>query len=625
LEWVLKIYAAISALIMVLLSTLAFNPLTHASNCDYVDVPAVESQSGRGSTVRVTICVSPGSGVIRIYGVDRIESDTMVSIFTAYLLAQIYSGKSFSGSDLSIYFGRSVEDVSGPSAGALLTYAFYNILARGEIRPRISGTGAINLDGSVEAVGGIPQKLSALKSLGYRSVFLPAISYIQYSQAISTRFSDLSVTPIGGIKAMLNISTGAEAQPPRDSSLEDIERVSKAHVEMLRSVVSSLIEIYMSRVADRGSQSYREASALLNIASKTQPPEGYPSINLYYLALISIAQEVVQGDLRGYGAMLIDRAVELYNKSLGVLKEIFSDIPRNQSMDRYIVYMLLIERALDLIGYSNTVKTYMSSGDRSVLAPVAGQIYGRALSITYWADILGNLTKPGENGSLRDIYVSSQRLLETLGIANQSQGIYTALANSLGRDIDLEGLRMLIPAYTLYSYLKNYSAFIRASTIGQIPIGSLKASSYVETLIERGYMQPQITMDSGLLLNIYTFSTWALKIIGSISSAGSQPPIPQTLISSLIGTSSSASALNILAIIYSGKASPPRAIELSGSSQQPQLNSPSIGGGEGYYHVLASNILTAMSIVTALITTIIVISTSRARKARAQTANSQPS
>ncbi len=621
----MRIYIAVSALIMILLSTLAFNLLVYAGSCDYVDVPAVESQSGRGSAVRVTICVSSGSGVIRIYGVDRIERDTMVSIFTAYLLAQIYSGKSFSGSDLSIYFGRSVEDVSGPSAGALLTYAFYNILARGEIRPRISGTGAINLDGSVEAVGGVPQKLSALKSLGYRSVFLPAISHIQYSQAISTRFSDLSITPLGGIEALLNISTGAEAQPPKSSSLEDIERVSKTHVEMLRNTVSSLVEIYMSRVADRGSQSYREASALLNIASKAQPPEGYPSINLYYLALVSIVQGIVQGDLRGYGAMLIDRAVELYNRSIGVLKEIFSDIPRNQGMDRYIVYMLLIERALDLIGYSNTVKNYISSGDRNVLAPVAGHIYGRALSITYWADILGNLTKSGGNESLKNIYVSSQRLLETLGIANQSQSIYTALANSLGRDVDLEGLRMLIPAYTLYSYLRNYSTSIRASTISQIPIGSPEASSYVETLIERGYMQPQITIDSGLLLNIYRFSTWAFKIIENISSTGSQTPIPQTLISSLIGTSSSASALNMLAIIYSGKASPPRSIELSGSPQQPQLNSPSIGGGEGYYYVLASNILTAMSIVIAIITTIIAVSTSRANKARSQAATSQPS
>jgi hypothetical protein len=85
----------------ILLSILIFlQPAYYADSCGYVDIPAVESQSGRGSTVRVTICVSPGSGYIRIYGVDRVESDTIVIIFAAYILAQIYSGKRLSTSDL---------------------------------------------------------------------------------------------------------------------------------------------------------------------------------------------------------------------------------------------------------------------------------------------------------------------------------------------------------------------------------------------------------------------------------------------------------------------------------------------------------------------------------------------
>jgi predicted translin family RNA/ssDNA-binding protein len=74
---------------------------------------------------------------------------------------------------------------------------------------------------------------------------------------------------------------------------KDLERVSKIHAEMLRSEITSLMEIYMSRVTDRGSQSYRDASTLLNIAEKIPPLEGYPSINLCYLALLSIAQGVV--------------------------------------------------------------------------------------------------------------------------------------------------------------------------------------------------------------------------------------------------------------------------------------------------------------------------------------------
>jgi hypothetical protein len=36
-----------------------------------------------------------------------------------------------------------------------------------------------------------------------------------------------------------------------------LERVSKIHAEMPRSEITSLMEIYMSRVTDRGSQSYK--------------------------------------------------------------------------------------------------------------------------------------------------------------------------------------------------------------------------------------------------------------------------------------------------------------------------------------------------------------------------------
>jgi hypothetical protein len=92
--WCLDIYPILLSILILL------QPAYYADSCGYVDIPAVESQSGRGSTVRVTICVSPGSGYIRIYGVDRVESDTIVIIFAAYILAQIYSGKRLSTSDL---------------------------------------------------------------------------------------------------------------------------------------------------------------------------------------------------------------------------------------------------------------------------------------------------------------------------------------------------------------------------------------------------------------------------------------------------------------------------------------------------------------------------------------------
>jgi len=573
-----------------------------AGGCGYIDIPAVESQSGRGSTVRVTICVTPGSGGIVIYGVERVESDTLASIITSYILAQIYSGKSFSGLELSIYFGRSIEDVAGPSAGALLTYAFYNMLSRGSIDEKISGTGAINLDGSVEAVGGIPQKLSALRSIGYRSVFIPAVSYIQYSRAVETQFRDMEIEPLGGIGYLLNISPQRPGQVLISSHL--LSRVSEIHAEILRNETQSLLNTYISRVSDRGSQGYRDAATLLDIASKTPPPEGYPSVNLYYLALTSIAQALVEGDPTWYRRILAERAVEGYNKSLGLLRSVFSDIPRRASLDQYIAYLILFERALDLAGYSSAVRAYTTSGDAGSIAPLAGQIYGRTLSIEYWSSVLKSAEPSQVEANLEDIYRASREMLGLLGISNLSDTIYARATDLLGRDTDLEGLSMLSSAYTIYSYLRNYSASLRAATISQIPAGG-SSSSYVETILSRGYMAPAGPLASEILTSMYAFSTWALRVLGN-TTAGA----PQILTLSLISTSSSASALNILGLVYAGAASPPRHIELA-RSQQSQMGTPGAGGDQQYTYGLVSNLLAVASVLVAVTTALASIALKR--------------
>jgi hypothetical protein len=186
--------------------------------------------------------------------------------------------------------------------------------------------------------------------------------------------------------------------------------------------------------------------------------------------------------------------------------------------------------------------------------------------------------------------------------------------NILGRRVDLEGLRMISSIYTLYNYLRNYSAVLRATTISQIPGGDPGTPSYVETLISRGYMSPQGALVSSLFQYMYGFAIWSLRVVGNSSIALSRSSIPQTLISSLISTSSSASALNMLAIIYTGDASPPRSIEIVGSSQQPMVGGP--GGGEvktsPLYNAI-SNILAMGSIVAALITLIIALLSIRRR------------
>lgn len=574
-----RVAAIISLALLILL--IAPQPALYARSCIYVDVPAVSSQSGVGSTVRVSICSTKGSGVIMIRGVDMIEPDTLTSIVVAYILAQIYSGKSFSGSDLEIYFEKSVHDISGPSAGALFTLAFYRILA-GYPMEKISGTGAINLDGSVEAVGGVPQKLSALRNLGYGVIFIPISNYIQLGKRINNAFRDLNITPVGNIASLLGAKT-PQLMEPEPNITTIIERVSRDHALNMKRLVEQLISIYMSRVADRNSPYYGSTMAVVDIASSSPPPPGYPEVNLYYLALVSIVQGIVGGDPRAYREILAEKAVESYNRSLDLLRRVFQSIPRSGDPEVYSLYILLLERALELADYAPAVRSYIASRDVGAIANITASLYGRALSISYWVDLLGNISVPGYSGAaridLQGLSRTSRTLLEILGIRNItgiSSVYYSAISGLIGSPGDPEGLRMLLTTYILYSYLKDYSATLKSSTFSQIPLGGDVSPRAIGDITRSGYMSISLISASQIARSIYQYSSWALENLAKLSTWNrSVDYILSRLPQSAISTSSSASSLNMILAIYTGNISIPSKISLAGSRESGQT-SPNI-------------------------------------------------
>ncbi|MFZ8824289.1 MAG: hypothetical protein ACO2O0_09145 [Desulfurococcales archaeon] len=86
---------------------------------------------------------------------------------------------------------------------------------------------------------------------------------------------------------------------------------------------------------------------------------------------------------------------------------------------------------------------------------------------------------------------------------------------------------MISSIYTLYNYLRNYSAVLIATTISQIPGGDPGTPSYVETLISRGYMSPQGALISSLFQDKYGFAIWSLRVVGNSSIALSRSSIPR--------------------------------------------------------------------------------------------------
>ncbi len=69
-----------------------------------------------------------------------------------------------------------VEDVGGPSAGLMLTLGILDLVGDDDLTggALIAGTGTIDVDGKVGAIGGIPLKMVAAREIGAELFLVPA-------------------------------------------------------------------------------------------------------------------------------------------------------------------------------------------------------------------------------------------------------------------------------------------------------------------------------------------------------------------------------------------------------------------------------------------------------------------
>ena len=95
--------------------------------------------------------------------------------------------------DLDVQF--ETDEVAGPSAGLMMAVGLYDKLTPGDITGgrRIAGSGTIGCDGKVGAIGGIEQKMAAVKDAGV-DVFLVPKGNFPVAERLA---GDLEVVSIG--------------------------------------------------------------------------------------------------------------------------------------------------------------------------------------------------------------------------------------------------------------------------------------------------------------------------------------------------------------------------------------------------------------------------------------------
>ena len=90
-------------------------------------------------------------------------------------------------------------DVGGPSAGMMHTLAIIDTLTEGEMTKGmvIAGTGTVQIDGTVGAIGGIRQKVVGAEAAGARYILVPTDNY---ERALTAERSTIEIVPVASIQ-----------------------------------------------------------------------------------------------------------------------------------------------------------------------------------------------------------------------------------------------------------------------------------------------------------------------------------------------------------------------------------------------------------------------------------------
>ncbi len=132
-------------------------------------------------TLTVTVAC-PGKGQVFVSSEPLTKIDTQGVFRIAAIIAATAAGMPWSKCDYFYQIKTSSVIVGGPSAGLAAAVATYAALTGQKPLPYVAGTGTINPDGTVGAVGGVYEKMVAAAKAGYKVFVIP------YGERYVTRY-----------------------------------------------------------------------------------------------------------------------------------------------------------------------------------------------------------------------------------------------------------------------------------------------------------------------------------------------------------------------------------------------------------------------------------------------------
>ena len=159
-----------------------------------------------GEILYIETMFTKGEGKLTITGQlgDVMKESAQIAIS---LVKSMFPDKAkrFKESDLHIHVPDGATPKDGPSAGITLTIALASLVTGQAVSPRIAMTGEVSLEGLVNPIGGLPEKLMAAERAGVKTVLIPSANEDDLRDVAEEVKEKLQILPVKSVEEALEL------------------------------------------------------------------------------------------------------------------------------------------------------------------------------------------------------------------------------------------------------------------------------------------------------------------------------------------------------------------------------------------------------------------------------------
>ncbi len=173
-----------------------------------------------GDILYIETMLTKGSGNIIITGQlgDVMKESAKIAVS---LVKANFPDKAelFSKHDLHIHVPDGATPKDGPSAGITLTTALSSLVTDTPVTPRLAMTGEVSLQGNVNPIGGLPEKLMAAHRAGVKKVFIPKDNEYDLKDVASEVKEALEIIPVETVEEVLSATGILKKKKPKQKAV----------------------------------------------------------------------------------------------------------------------------------------------------------------------------------------------------------------------------------------------------------------------------------------------------------------------------------------------------------------------------------------------------------------------